>query len=92
MLRIEDQSIHKCPIFLSCDRIIHMVICFSIDSYSEGNDRSILVNATLVIKQSNIRSGEETADTLKKILKNYTDIPQAVGIFGRIPSGYEKNL
>ena len=69
-----------------------MVICFSIDSYSEGNDRSILVNATLLIRQSNIRSGEETADTLKKIMKNYTEMPQAVGIFGRIPSGYEKNL
>ena len=69
-----------------------MAICFSIDSYSEGNDRSIHVNATLLIRQSNIRSGEETADTLKKVLKNYTDMPQAVGIFGRIPSGYEKNL
>ena len=69
-----------------------MAICFSIDSYSEGKDRSILVNATLLIRQSNIRSGEETADTLKTVLKNYTDMPQSVGIFGIIPSGYEKNL
>ena len=63
----------------------------SINSYAEGRDRGILVNATLLIKQSNFRSDIRTEEILKDVLKNYTELPQKAGIFGVIPLGYEKN-
>ena len=63
----------------------------SINGYAEGNDLSILVNSTLLIKQSNVKSDEQTKELLKDLLKNYTDLNLSRGVFGQFPLGYDKN-
>ena len=63
----------------------------SINGYAEGEDLSILVNSTLLIKQSNVKSDEQTKEMLQDLLKNYTDLKLSRGIFGQFPLGYDKN-